>query len=144
MTPADLDRVIEVDQSLAEAPHWPRAAYLAALDTQATLPRIALVIESPGHSLAGFAVASLIPPQAELETIAVAQEHQHQGLARALFVALAAELRRAGIAEVALELRTSNLPAQALYRRLGFGQTGHRPRYYVDPVEDALLLTLKL
>jgi hypothetical protein len=27
---------------------------------------------------------------------------------------------------------------------LGFVETGHRPRYYHDPVEDAILMCLRL
>jgi [ribosomal protein S18]-alanine N-acetyltransferase len=145
MTHADLDRVIAIEQSLTAAPHWPRSAYLSALDPQAAPPRIALVTELSNPSvIAGFAVASLIPPQAELESIAIAAELQHRGLARRLFSALAAELRAAQVAEVILELRASNHPALTLYRSLGFVESGRRIRYYHDPVEDALLMHMPL
>ena len=58
--------------------------------------------------------------------------------------ALAEELRLAQVGEVLLEVRASNCPALALYRALGFAETGRRPLYYVDPEEDALLLRLRL
>jgi ribosomal-protein-alanine N-acetyltransferase len=145
MTPADLDQVIEIAESLKEAPHWPRAAYLAALDPEAARRRIALVAEEPGSgNLAGFAVASLLAPQAELETIAVARAAQRRGLARQIFTALAAELASAKISEIMLEVRASNQPALGLYRQLGFAETGRRPRYYHDPVEDAVLMRSQL
>ena len=117
MTPADLDRVMEIAGSLKKAPQWPRSAYLAALEPDAAPRRIALVAEYPsgameshpsdknkdaarvGHTesmgqsnqVAGFAVASLMPPEAELEIIAVAPAVQRQGLAVWLFEALIAE-----------------------------------------------------
>ncbi len=94
--------------------------------------------------MAGFAVASLLPPEAELETIAVAATAQRHGLARRLFAELATELAKAQIAEVNLEVRASNQPALELYRRLGFAETGRRVRYYHDPVEDAVLMRLRL
>jgi ribosomal-protein-alanine N-acetyltransferase len=145
MTPADLDRVIEIAESLKDAPRWPRSAYLAAMDPEAAPIRIALAAEYPGSgALAGFAVASLLPPQAELETIAVASQLQRRGLARQLFAALAAELRTAMVIEIILEVRVSNQPALGLYRRLGFVETGRRPSYYHDPVEDAVLMRLRL
>jgi ribosomal-protein-alanine N-acetyltransferase len=50
--------------------------------------------------------------------------------------------RKAGIARVYLEVRASNEPAIALYKRHGFTECGHRVRYYRDPVEDAILLSL--
>jgi ribosomal-protein-alanine N-acetyltransferase len=145
MTPADLDRVIEIAASLKEAPHWPRSAYLAALYPDAAPRRIALVAEEPGSgAVTGFAVASLLPPQAELETIAVASAAQRQGLAQQLFAALTVELGLAQIAEVLLEVRASNQPALGFYRSLGFVEAGRRPCYYHDPVEDAVLMSLRL
>ena len=143
MTPADLDRVMEVAESLKEAPQWPRTAFERALDPVAQPRRIALVAEAVG-AVAGFAVASLLPPEAELETIAVASKAQRQGLARRLFAELAAELVAVRIADVFLEVRASNQPALGLYRGLGFAETGRRVRHYHDPVEDAVLMRLRL
>jgi ribosomal-protein-alanine N-acetyltransferase len=145
MTPADVDSVIEIAACLKEAPHWTRPAFLAAVDPEAAPARIALVAEDPVTGLPrGFAVASLLPPQAELEFIAVAPPFQRSGLARGLFAALAAELRAALVTEVFLEVRASNYPALGLYRLLGFLETGRRTRYYQNPVEDAVLMRLGL
>jgi ribosomal-protein-alanine N-acetyltransferase len=145
MTPADLDRVIAIAESLPSLPQWPCSAWLAALDPQAAPFRIALVVEDPIDGvLAGFAVASLLATQAELESIAIATQFQRLGLARQLFAALAAELRAAQATETILEVRASNQPALALYRRLGFLETGRRTRYYQSPVEDAVLMRLQL
>jgi ribosomal-protein-alanine N-acetyltransferase len=143
MTPADLDEVIKISSSLKSAPQWPRSAFLSALDPEAAPLRIAFVAEKP-VGLAGFAVASLLESQAELELIAVAPAHQRRGLALRLFAALAAELRTARAKELILEARASNQPALALYRRLGFVETGRRTRYYQSPAEDALLMRLWL
>jgi ribosomal-protein-alanine N-acetyltransferase len=145
MTQADLDRVIGIEQSLTAAPRWPRSAYLAALDPKATPLRIALVAEETGlGAIAGFVVGSLLPPQAELETIAVDLVAQRRGMARLLLSALAAELCTAGVMEVILEVRASNQPALDFYERSGFVKAGRRPRYYIDPVEDAVLMRLQL
>jgi ribosomal-protein-alanine N-acetyltransferase len=152
LTLADLDRVIEIEQNITGAPHWPPSAYLAALGSQAAPLRIALAVEAPSdgssspdrRGLAGFAVASLLPPQAELETIAVAAEFQRRGLAGRLFASLAAELRAAHVIEVFLEVRASNQPALGFYRQVGFVDTGRRRSYYHDPVEDAVLMRLQL
>ena len=145
MAPADLARVMEIAQNLKDAPHWPRSAYETALNPQSAPQRIALVAEGvEGGTVAGFAVASVLPPQAELETIAVAAEGQRRGVGRILFATLAGELGIAQVQELFLEVRASNAPALGFYRSLGFSEIGRRQRYYVDPVEDALLLTLRL
>jgi ribosomal-protein-alanine N-acetyltransferase len=143
MCPEDLNRVMEIAESLKDAPHWTRANYVAALAPAATPRRIALVAEE-GVKVAGFAVASLMPPRAELEIIAVEAQFQRRGLARRLFAELAATLGLAQVTEVILEVRASNQPALGLYRRLGFAESGRRPRYYQAPADDAVLMRLVL
>ena len=146
MREEDLDEVVLVAASLRQAPYWPRETYKAALNPNATPRRIALAVEIDGKAV-GLAVASLIPPQAELETIAVDTHYQRCGLARGLFAELAGRLRLAGVTEVILEVRASNQPALGLYQRLGFVQTGRRPGYYMnppEPPEDAVLMRLGL
>ena len=148
MTAADVARVLEIAASLPESPHWPESAYLDALNPESTPRRIALVAagsELAGSSqVEGFTVASLLPPQAELESIAVAAGSQRRGLGRMLFDALANELRKAGALQITLEVRESNHAALAFYRCAGFSQTGLRRAYYADPVEDAVLMRLDL
>ena len=73
------------------------SAYQAALDPENRPQRIALVAEDAANAVAGFVVASFIPPDAELETIAVAARFQREGLARRLFRALSDELRLARV-----------------------------------------------
>ena len=112
MTPADLDQVMALALSLSQAPRWPLSAYLAALNPQSAPRRIALAAaDLDTGEVAGFLVAGLLPPQAELETIAVAAEDQRRGVARRIFAAMVQELRTAQVTEVLLEVRASNSPA---------------------------------
>ena len=60
---------------------------------------------------------------------------------------LRAALRSAWEAEqslLTLEVRESNAAALALYAKCGLREVGRRPRYYKEPQEDALLLTVTL
>ncbi|HVC46744.1 MAG TPA: ribosomal protein S18-alanine N-acetyltransferase [Terracidiphilus sp.] len=143
MTMADLDSVLAIAAGLPQAPQWPRAAYEAALNADAAVRRVALVAEIDGRPV-GFAVASVLGPEAELETMAVASVRQRQGVATDLWMMVAAELRRAGVGEMLLEVRASNREALGLYGRLGFKETGRRKGYYADPAEDAVLMRLGL
>ena len=143
MGEADIDQVMDLAQTLRAAPQWPRAAYLAALWPHVSPKRIALVLEEAEPAqVTGFAVASLLAGQAELEIVAVAARSQRRGLARRLLGELIQKFKPHGIAEVILEVRASNHPALQLYRSLGFVETARRARYYADPVEDAVLLSL--
>jgi len=139
MTAEDVERVLAIADRLPQAPHWPVSAYQTALDPAAALHRVALVAECEDLVVA-FAVASVMAPQAELESIAVAASAQRRGLARALLAATEEELRRRGVTEVLLEVRASNQPALELYGGYGFEPTAVRARYYIDPVEDAVLM----
>lgn len=144
MTPADVPRVMEIAASLPEAPRWPESAYRDALNPESIPRRIALVAVQPQpEQVEGFIVASFLPPQAELELIAVSAESQRQGLGRMLFGELAIELKALGALEMVLEVRASNQAAVAFYRRAGFSQSGLRRAYYADPIEDAVLMGLQ-
>jgi [ribosomal protein S18]-alanine N-acetyltransferase len=144
MRPGDLDSVIDLARMTHHAPGWPRQAYEKALDLASQPRRVALVAETAESALVGLAVASLVPPQAELETIVTAAAHQRRGIARNLFSALKNELLQTGVQEVTLEVRASNQAAQGFYRHLGFAVAGRRTAYYADPVEDAVLMRLRV
>lgn len=145
MVEEDLERVMAIAEGLPTAPHWSESAYWEILNPESAPRRIAQVAARvySGYVL-GFAVASLLPPEAELETIAVEAGRQRRGLGRLLFDGLATQLRSAGASELNLEVRASNHPALSFYRSLGFTLTGLRRGYYVDPVEDAVIMKLHL
>jgi len=144
MIAADLDRIVEIASSLDHAPLWPRRVYETVFDPSSP-KRIALIAEdSATGAVVGFAVVGLVPPEAELESIAVSAGYQRQGVAQRLFEAMLEEFGQAQVREVLLEVRESNQAARAFYASLGFGEEGRRRGYYADPVEDAVLMRLRL
>jgi [ribosomal protein S18]-alanine N-acetyltransferase len=149
--------VIQIAEILEEAPQWPLDAYVNLTSKTPEVRRIALVAQErpaagqildsgPGLApeIAGFVIARPVPPEAELESIGVAMQWQRRGIGRRLVVAMVAELEKAGIDTLDLEVRASNGIAIAFYVSLGFAETGRRPRYYVDPQEDAILMELRI
>ncbi len=140
MRPDDIAAVTRIGDALNEAPYWTPEVYARAIDPAAVPPRIALVAEGAESGITGFLVTVLVPPHAELETLAVAKPAQRQGIARRLFAALILALEPLQVTQVLLEVRESNHPARALYASLGFIETGRRGSYYSDPKEDAILL----
>lgn len=80
--------------------------------------------------------------QGDVQTIAVARDHQGTGLGARLL----AELLRAATAfechEVMLECRVDNVRAQKLYERFGFEPIGFRRGYYQPGNVDALVMRL--
>ncbi len=144
MAAADLDRLVEIADALDHAPHWPRRLFEAVLDPSPP-KRIALIAEDSGTgAVVGFAVAGMVAPEAELESIAVSAGYQRRGVARRLYESLADELGRSQVREVLLEVRESNQAARAFYTSLGFVEEGRQPGYYADPVEDAVLMRIRM
>ena len=97
-----------------------------------------------GESVAGYLVALLMGPEAEILNLAVAPDHRQAGIARGLLRHAKHELRRRGAEELFLEVRRSNTAAIALYHGEGFALVGVRRRYYRKPMEDALILRCRV
>jgi ribosomal-protein-alanine N-acetyltransferase len=141
----DLPDVLKIAAGARGAPRWPRQTFVEMLSGEFLSRRIALVATAAGSGeIIGFAVAGLIPPEAELESVAVAKSQRRRGVGRQLMSELVAELRRFGVEAFHLEVRASNSTALRLYNSFGFNETGRRPRYYSDPIEDAVLMALHL
>ena len=87
-----------------------------------------------GRRIAGFAVFRLTGEDAELLSLAVTANGVARALARALLQAAATRtcVTRA-VAHMFLEVEDGNVPALALYRRLGFVEIGRRKAYYPKP-----------
>ena len=98
------------------------------------------------NSAALIAYISLYYNQDELEilNLAVAPERRGNGCATRLLRLVLRMAMRMGIGRAVLEVRSSNVPALALYTRQGFTQLGRRRGYYRDGGEDALVLELPL
>ena len=77
-----------------------------------------------------------------MHNIAVFPEFRGHGVGRTLMAALIEKARENGGVFITLEVRTSNLPAIAMYRSLGFTEAGVRRNFYTEPREDALIFTL--
>ena len=79
---------------------------------------------------AGFVLSRIVLDEAEILTVAIAPEARGKGHARPLLVHHLDALSRRGVTRVHLEVEEGDGPAIALYRRLGFQETGRREGYY--------------
>ena len=80
--------------------------------------------------------------QADVLTLAVAEDHWGQGIGGALLDGLLAEATWRGCTEIFLEVRVDNDRAQRLYRLRGFTGIGIRRGYYQPSGTDALVMRL--
>ena len=99
------------------------------------------VARLPESRVAAFCACWLVYDELHINTVAVDPHLRRQGLATALMVHIMEDASAQGALRAYLEVRRSNLPAQALYESLGFTVAGLRRNYYTHPDEDALVLT---
>ncbi len=78
----------------------------------------------------GIALSRSAADEAEILSIAVEPRYRGNGLAKVLLEKHIEGLRNAGIQRLFLEVDETNVPALALYSRLGFREVGKRPAYY--------------
>jgi ribosomal-protein-alanine acetyltransferase len=140
-TSADLDRIMAIERATFITDAWSAAAMAGELDSPHTYY---LVVVDDAHPDTVVAYAGLSAPEgapeADIQTIAVAEAARGRGLGRALMRRLLAAARSRGAAELFLEVRADNPGAQGLYRSLGFEHIATRPRYYQPDGVDALVM----
>ena len=98
-----------------------------------------LVAEENG-TVAGYIGSQTCGEESDVMNVAVHPDFRRRGIAEALVHALVAELKAIGSHCLTLEVRASNVPAIALYEKMGFSEIGRRKNYYRNPREDALIL----
>lgn len=126
-------------------PPWGEKAIAGLLDHPASTAFVA-VIGNP-KEVAGFMMGQLAADEGEILSIGVSPKWQRRGLGRLLVEGLARALKRAEARRMFLEVAADNAAALALYRVLGFSETGRRKGYYQRkdaPSVDALTLALSL
>jgi len=146
--PADLPRVMEIERGAFAHP-WSEDLVRRELEHDwsiflvATEARAEPSGESP-EAVVGFVIAWLVHDELHVLNVAVAPEERRRGMGRALMEEVQGRGRRQGARLATLEVRSSNAPALALYRALGWRQVGIRPGYYADENEDAVIMELHL
>jgi ribosomal-protein-alanine N-acetyltransferase len=92
----------------------------------------------------GFLVGKIAADEFEILNLAVAIAYRRRKVAGRLIEEALHSCKMVGVRRAHLEVRASNEAAIALYVRHGFSACGRRPKYYRNPVEDAILLSAEL
>jgi [ribosomal protein S18]-alanine N-acetyltransferase len=140
MREADLAEVLAIENAIYTHP-WTRGNFADSLQAG-----YFCCTWRSGAELLGYFILMVAAGEAHLLNLSVAEAHQRGGHGSALLGEAMAIARKGGAQQVFLEVRPSNLGAQALYRRFGFRKVAVRPGYYpaLRGREDALVLSLAL
>lgn len=138
MTVEDVSAVVELDQKSFSLP-WPERSFRFELTDN---PASRCWVADLDGKIVGMIVVWLIVDEAHVATVATDPEYRRQGIGKRLLSHALRSLIHEGARSSFLEVRESNIPAQELYRKFGYEQTGRRRRYYRDNDEDAILMNL--
>lgn len=139
MCAADLEEVLAIESASFSRP-WTRTHFEDELASPFGHPVVAL---APDGALAGYLCLKQVLDEAEILDVAVHQGFRGRGVGKALVQWALSFCRERGVELLLLEVRAGNAEAIGLYRRLGFGETGRRRKYY-DNGEDAILMDISI
>jgi len=143
--PADVDAIMVLETGIFENDAWSPAMMARDVADPSCYYLVAFPPDHPAQIQAyGGLLAPAGAPEADIQTIAVAESARGHGLGRALMLTLIGEARKRGAREVFLEVRADNPSAQRLYRRLGFDDVGVRRGYYQPGNVDAIVMRLRI
>ncbi|MDE3108975.1 MAG: ribosomal protein S18-alanine N-acetyltransferase [Acidobacteriota bacterium] len=135
----DVESILEIQSSSPEVAQWTASDYQRAARGEMT----GWVAADEGRIL-GFMVARRTAGDIEILNFAVNPVARRRGIGNTLLRVALDWGAEVNAERALLEVRASNFAALHFYERRGFRVVGRRPRYYVSPVEDALLLTAEI
>ena len=115
---------------------WSEKSIASELENDLALWLVAL----EDAKVVGYVGSQTVCGETDMMNVAVHPDWRRKGIAELLIERLIAELKKMESTCLSLEVRSSNVPAVALYEKLGFHQVGRRPNYYRNPKEDALIM----
>ena len=134
MVAADAGAAVSLLEESPEASRWSKKSLEESITRG-----IAWAADFDGQ-VVGFLIGRPAADEFEILNLAVGKKFRRRGIASKLIHNATETARAAGIAQMFLEVRASNLPGIALYTQMAFRVCGRRKNYYRDPIDDAILL----
>lgn len=139
MTENYLEQVASLEVCCFSKP-WSREALKEELGN----PQAVFLVAEENGEVLGYIGMHVVFGEGYMDNLAVFPHARRKGVGKKLVETLIAWLKQHDGLFLTLEVRLSNQAAISLYQSLGFEEAGRRPRFYQEPVEDALLMTLTL
>jgi N6-L-threonylcarbamoyladenine synthase len=136
--PTDFDELVRMEKEIFADHAWSKTTFVADIEAVHTTYLVAF----ENNQLVGY--AGLASPagsfQADVNTIAVAENFRRKGLASELLKRLVELATKAGAEQMFLDVRADNHGAIDLYKKFGFEQIDTRKGYYRPEGIDALVM----
>ena len=131
-----LRSVLRIEEQVYPRP-WSSSLFLSELALRSSR---AYSVARVGREVVGYAGVMISFEDAHVTTIAVDPKRHRSKIGTRLMLVLVREAIARGAVAITLEVRMSNVGAQDMYRRFGFGPVGVRKNYYQEVNEDALVM----
>lgn len=138
MERSHIDGMLEIEQQCFNS-GFARKTFEKELENKIAIYMVAL----DEDKVLGYVGLWNICGGADIIDVAVHQSFRRHGIAEGLMKTIISECQKREVFEINLEVRVSNTPARALYKKLGFIENGLRKRYYENN-EDAVLMQKRL
>ena len=139
--PDDVGRVAQLQSRTFGHSAWSAKTLLGELDSSRV--SILYLLEHGDRLLSMFGCWHVLE-DLYLATIAVEPQLQRRGLGELTLLTVLRLAQRLPVDILRLDLRVSNEPALALYRKYGFRREGVRRKLYAHPLEDGVQMSRDL
>ena len=131
-----LRKVLAIETRVYPRP-WSASLFLSELAQRST--RSYIVARNEGE-VVGYAGMMFTGLESHITNIAVDPTFHGHKIGTRLLLTLITEAVARGAETISLEVRVSNLAAQAMYEKFGFAIAGTRKGYYIETKEDAFVM----
>jgi ribosomal-protein-alanine N-acetyltransferase len=135
----DLDQITEIEKICFSLP-WSKNSFEQELKNELAYYQCA---EENGKIMGYMGMWKIID-ECHITNVAMLPEYRNRGIASLLISKMIEICKCSEIQNMTLEVRQSNFPAISLYEKFGFVSVGKRPRYYMKPIEDAIIMWKKI
>lgn len=142
MSFTDLEEVMEIENLSFPQP-WHKSQFKKELINPISFPFVGKILHNGKLKLISYIVFWLVSDEAHILNIAVHPEYLRRGIATELMFFSMANMQEMGAIDIFLEVRSSNVAANRLYKSLGFKDIGLRKGYYENG-EDAMVMYYEL
>jgi len=139
MRHSDIPEIVRIERGSFSTP-WSEGSFRSEMENPCSLT---LVAAREGRVI-GYICANCRFGEGHILNLALHPSARRMGIAKHLIGSALDFMRVNDCLFVYLEVRVSNTAARNLYQGLGFEEVGRRKLYYYYPVEDAVIMMLKL
>jgi len=136
----DITGVMEVEVSSFTTPWTANAFYNEVMNNHFAY----YIVAELNQRIVGYCGVWVIIDEAHITNVAVHPEFRGIKIGENLMKYVMGLSMAYGATKMTLEVRVSNVGAQALYKKLGFTAQGIRKGYYTDNNEDAIIMWANL